>query len=75
MLFVEKSVKVKITILGDSITNGFGTENRNNLKEMIEGKEPNLTVELHGINGDDTYGAQFRIEFVKAENADLNIVF
>ncbi|MGM9886732.1 MAG: GDSL-type esterase/lipase family protein [Lactococcus sp.] len=66
---------MKITIFGDSITNGFGTENRNYLKEMIEGKEPNLTVKLHGINGDDTYGAQFRIDSVKAENADLNIVF
>ena len=38
-------------------------------------KTPNLDVKLYGINGDDTYGALYRIKYVAAENADLNFVF
>lgn len=66
---------VKITIFGDSITNGYMAENPLILKDLIEEKMPQIEVKLHGINGDDTYGAQFRIKYVKAENADLNFVF
>lgn len=67
---------MKITIFGDSITNGFGMHPRNKiLKERIEEKRPTLDVKLHGINGDDTYGALYRIKYVAAENADLNFVF
>lgn len=66
---------MKITIFGDSITNGYGAENPSILKGLIEQKCPDITVKLHGINGDDTYGAQYRIKYVQAENADLNFVF
>lgn len=67
---------MKITIFGDSITNGFGMHPRNKiLKERIEEKRPTLDVKLYGINGDDTYGALYRIKYVAAENADLNFVF
>ncbi|AYG01260.1 GDSL-type esterase/lipase family protein [Lactococcus allomyrinae] len=66
---------MKITIFGDSITNGYMAENPLILKDLIEEKVPQIEVKLHGINGDDTYGAQYRIKYVKAENADLNFVF
>lgn len=66
---------MKIVIFGDSITNGFGMKNEYYLKDLIESKCPDVFVKLHGINGDDTYGAQFRIKYVQAENADLNFVF
>ncbi|MDR0298298.1 MAG: GDSL-type esterase/lipase family protein, partial [Streptococcaceae bacterium] len=66
---------MKITIFGDSITNGYTTGNENYLKERIEEKRPDIQVALHGINGDDTYGSQYRIKYVQAENADLNFVF
>lgn len=66
---------MKITIFGDSITNGYKMENPFILKDLIEQKLSNVEVKLHGINGDDTYGAQYRIKYVKAENADLSFVF
>ncbi|MFC4653206.1 GDSL-type esterase/lipase family protein [Lactococcus nasutitermitis] len=66
---------MKITIFGDSITNGYGTENPKILKNKIEEKRSGIDVKLYGVNGDDTYGALYRIKYVKAENADFNFVF
>lgn len=48
--------KMKITIFGDSITNGFGMDeggSSNIIARLIEKNEPKLKVVLHGINGDD----------------------
>ena len=48
---------MKITIFGDSITNGFGMDeggSSNIIARLIEKNEPKLKVVLHGINGDDT---------------------
>lgn len=69
---------MKITIFGDSITNGFGMDEgfkSNILQRLIEGRCPDVKVVLHGINGDDSYSALLRVKYVKAENADLNFVF
>ena len=47
---------MKITIFGDSITNGFGMDeggSSNIIARLIEKNEPKLKVVLHGINGDD----------------------
>jgi len=56
--------KMKITIFGDSITNGFGMDeggSSNIIARLIEKNEPKLKVVLHGINGDDTYGGLLRL--------------
>ena len=69
---------MKIAILGDSITNGFGMDEggtSNILARLIEKKEPDVKVLLHGINGDDTYGGLLRLKYVVEEKADLNIIF
>ena len=69
---------MKIAILGDSITNGFGMDeggSSNILARLIEKKEPDVKVLLHGINGDDTYGGLLRLKYVVEEKADLNIIF
>ncbi|MDR0299983.1 MAG: GDSL-type esterase/lipase family protein, partial [Streptococcaceae bacterium] len=66
----------KITIFGDSITNGYGMGKRDRiLKERIEEKRPDISVALHGINGEDSYDALYRIKYVQEEKADLNFVF
>lgn len=70
--------KMKITIFGDSITNGFGMDeggSSNIIARLIEEKEPRLKVLLHGINGDDTYGGLLRLKYVLEEEADLNFIF
>ena len=49
--------KMKITIFGDSITNGFGMVeggSSNILARLIEKKKLGVEVVLHGMNGDDT---------------------
>lgn len=69
---------MKITIFGDSITNGFGMDEglqSTILKRLIEAQLPDVEVMLHGINGDDTYGALFRVKYVLEEAADLNFIF
>jgi len=70
--------KMKITIFGDSITNGFGMDeggSSNILASLIEKKKSGVEVVLHGMNGDDTYGALLRLKYVVEEAADLNFVF
>lgn len=70
--------KMKITIFGDSITNGFGMDeggSSNILARLIEKKKSGVEVVLHGMNGDDTYGALLRLKYVVEEAADLNFVF
>lgn len=70
--------KMKITIFGDSITNGFGMDeggSSNIIARLIEKNEPKLKVLLHGINGDDTYGGLLRLKYVLEEEADLNFIF
>ncbi|RZI48929.1 GDSL-type esterase/lipase family protein [Lactococcus kimchii] len=69
---------MKITIFGDSVTNGFGMDEGGSstiLARLIEQKRPDIKVILYGMNGDDTYGALFRLKYVAQEAADLNFVF
>ncbi|MDR2977659.1 MAG: GDSL-type esterase/lipase family protein [Streptococcaceae bacterium] len=69
---------MKITIFGDSITNGRGMDEgqqSNVLQRLIEAKRPDVQVRLYGMNGDDSYGALHRIKYVMEENADLNFIF
>ncbi|GAB2026010.1 SGNH/GDSL hydrolase family protein [Lactovum odontotermitis] len=69
---------MKITIFGDSITNGYGMDeggSSNILQRLIEARRPDIKVALHGINGDDTYGGLLRVKYVLAENADINFIF
>ena len=69
---------MKITIFGDSITNGFGMDEGGSsdiLARLIRTKRPELNVRLFGMNGDDTYGALLRLKYVAEVEADLNFVF
>jgi lysophospholipase L1-like esterase len=69
---------MKITIFGDSITNGRGMDEglkSNVLQRLIEAVRPDVEVALHGMNGDDTYDALPRVKYVLEENADLNFIF
>lgn len=69
---------MKITIFGDSITNGFGMDEggqSNILARLIESKRPDVQAVLYGMNGDDSYGALLRVKYVLEEAADLNFIF
>ena len=69
---------MKITIFGDSITNGFGMDEGGSsdiLARLIRQRRPDIDVRLFGMNGDDSYGALLRVKYVAEVQVDLNFVF
>lgn len=70
---------MKIVIFGDSITNGYDYSDHSSstlLKESIEkASADRISVNLQGVNGENTTDCLVRIPRVLAENADKVLVF
>lgn len=69
---------MKITIFGDSLTNGYNAmtqEASDVLKVKIEKLAPELLVTLQGVNGEDTYDGLRRLDAVTTISSDKMFIF
>ncbi|MCW5734508.1 MAG: arylesterase [Enhydrobacter sp.] len=73
-----QSAPVKIAILGDSLTAGFGVKPAESFPARLEialkTQGRNVTILNHGVSGDTTAGGLDRIDWMLADKPDIVLV-
>jgi acyl-CoA thioesterase-1 len=73
-----QSAPIKIAILGDSLTAGFGVKPAESfparLDVALKTQGRNVTVLNHGVSGDTTAGGLDRIDWMMADKPDIVLV-
>lgn len=69
---------VKITILGDSLTAGYGLEEKHSLPSQLEkalqAENINLSINNAGVSGDTTAGGLERLTWTLTEPTDILVI-
>lgn len=73
-----QSTPIKIAILGDSLTAGFGVKPAESfaarLEVALKAQDRNVTILNHGVSGDTTAGGLDRIDWMLADKPDIVLV-
>jgi acyl-CoA thioesterase-1 len=73
-----QSTPIKIAILGDSLTAGFGVKPAESfparLEVALKAQGRNVTVLNHGVSGDTTAGGLDRLDWMLADKPDIVLV-